>query len=122
MYHDVPPCTCRVSSNMSTHRELLKLMKVPIDSFDNPLTILQLSHVSSVHEMFDYAGRKTLACHLVQAIVNKVAYITSADEVWHVQVYNMWLMSWWVCTCRWNLSFSCSLRWSRINQISPLGR
>lgn len=66
---------------MSTHRELLRLMKVPIDSFENPLTILQLSHISSVHGMFDYVGRKALACHLVQAIVNKVAYITSADQV-----------------------------------------
>ena len=71
---------------MSTHRELLKLMKVPIDQFDDPLTILQLSHVSAVNEMFDYTGRKALACHLVQAIVNKVAYITSADQV-----------RWWGC-------------------------
>lgn len=81
---------CSVSSNMSTHRELLKLMKVPIDSFEDPLTILKLSHVSAVHEMFDYTGRKALACHLVQAIVNKVAYITSADQVSH-KVVGVWL-------------------------------
>lgn len=56
-------------------------MKVPIDSFEDPLTILQLSHASAVFEMFDFTGRKSLACHLVQAIVNKVAYITTADQV-----------------------------------------
>lgn len=66
---------------MSAHRELIRLMKVPIDSFEDPLTILKLTHVTEVYDMFDYLGRKALACHLVQAIVNKVAYITSADEV-----------------------------------------
>ena len=70
-----------VSSNSSTHRELLKFMKVPIDSFEDPLTILELKYAVSVFEMFDYAGRKALACHLVQAIVNKLAYITTADQV-----------------------------------------
>lgn len=70
-----------VMSNVNTHRELLRFMKVPIDSLDDPLTILQLKYAFSVFEMFDYPGRKALACHLVQAIVNKVAYITTADQV-----------------------------------------
>ena len=56
-------------------------MKVPMDCFEDPLTVLQLSHVPTVFEMFDYSGRKTLAVHLVQAIVNKVAYITTAEQV-----------------------------------------
>lgn len=66
---------------MTTHRELLRLVKVPIDSFEEPLTILKLNHMAAVYEMFDYAGRKSLACHLVQAIVSKLAYITTADQV-----------------------------------------
>ncbi len=72
---------CRVCSNVSTHRELVRLMKVPMDCFDDPLTVLQLTHVPAVFEMFDYSGRKTLACYLVQAVVTKVAYITTADQV-----------------------------------------
>ena len=72
---------CSVSSNISTHRELLRLMKVPIDSFDNPLSILKLQYAMPMFELFDYSGRKALACHLVQAIVTKVVYITSAEEV-----------------------------------------
>lgn len=71
----------RVSNNISTHRELLRFVKVPIDSFEDPLTILDLKHAAVVFEMFDYSGRKALACHLVQAIVNKVAYITTPDQV-----------------------------------------
>lgn len=72
---------CSVSSNISTHRELLRLMKVPIDSFDNPLSILKLKYATPMFELFDYPGRKALACYLVQAIVSKVVYITSAEEV-----------------------------------------
>ena len=74
---------CSVTTSMSTHRELLRLMKVPIDSFEDPLTLLKLTHVPEVFNLFDYSGRKSLACHLVQAIVTKVAFIKTADEVRH---------------------------------------
>ncbi len=78
-------CVCvvftRVASSQSTHRELLKFVMVPVDSLENPLSILKLEHVGEVFSLFDYNGRKTLASHLVQAIVDKVAYITTSEEV-----------------------------------------
>ena len=54
---------------------------VPVESLENPLTILKLEHIGEVFALFDYHGRKTLASHLVQAIVDKMAYITTAEEV-----------------------------------------
>jgi hypothetical protein len=69
-------------------------MKVPIDSFEDPLTILNLKYAPTVYEMFDYSGRKALACHLVQAIVTKVAYITNADQVSRAVV--LWIYLNWV--------------------------
>ena len=80
----IPPSLSRlyrVCSNASTHRDLLRLMKVPMDSFEDPLTLLKLDHVTGVFGLFDYTGRKLLATHLVQAIVNKRVYIRTAEAV-----------------------------------------
>lgn len=62
-------------------RELLRLMKVPVQSYEDPLTVLKLPHFSPVYALFDYQGRKSLATYLVQTIVDKEALITTADEV-----------------------------------------
>ena len=61
--------------------ELLRLVKVPVQSYKDPLTILKLPHFSPVYTLFDYSGRKSLATYLVQTIVDKEAQITTADEV-----------------------------------------
>lgn len=71
----------RVDSNTSASRELLRLMKVPIDTYDNTLTILQLEHYPRIFELFDFTGRKALSVYLVQAVVEKESYVPSADEV-----------------------------------------
>ncbi len=76
-----PSCSCRVSSSVSTHRELLRLMRVPMDTFEDPLTLLKLEHVTGVFGLFDFSGRKQVATNLVQAIVNKAAYIRTAEAV-----------------------------------------
>ena len=70
-----------VDSTSSVSRELVRLMKVPIQSYEDPLTILKLPHFSPVYSLFDYGGRKTLAVFIVQTIVDKEARITTADEV-----------------------------------------
>lgn len=56
-------------------------MKVPVLSYEDPLTILKLPHFSPVYSLFDYSGRKSLATYLVQTIVDKEAKISTADEV-----------------------------------------
>ena len=70
-----------VDSTSSVSRELLRLMKVPVLSYEDPLTILKLPHFSPVYSLFDYNGRKSLATYLVQTIVEKEAKISTADEV-----------------------------------------
>ena len=70
-----------VDSSTTTSRELVRMMKVPVDVYDDPLTILKLEHYAQVHELFDYQGRKTLALHITLAIVEKEAHIVTADDV-----------------------------------------
>lgn len=56
-------------------------MKVPVDSYEDTLTILRLQNFSRVFELFDFSGRKSIALFIAQTIVDKEAYIPSADEV-----------------------------------------
>ena len=56
-------------------------MKVPVDSYEDTLTILRLQNFSRVFELFDFSGRKSIALFIAQTIVDKEAYILSADEV-----------------------------------------
>lgn len=69
-----------VDSNSSTARELLRMLKVPIDAYENTLTVLQLPHFPHVLELFDFGSRKSLAIFLVQTVVDKEVVISSADE------------------------------------------
>ena len=56
-------------------------MKVPVDSYEDTLTILRLQNFSRVFDLFDFSGRKSIALFIAQTIVDKEAYIPSADEV-----------------------------------------
>ena len=70
-----------VDSTKPEGRELYRLMKVPIDFYEDSLTILKLEHFPHVFELFDYSGRKQLSLYLTQSIVDKVANVPTADEV-----------------------------------------
>lgn len=72
---------CRVVYNSAVSRELCRLMKLPVDYFNNILTILQLNHYADLMQCFDYTGRKTLALYLVNNILNMHTYIPTQELV-----------------------------------------
>ena len=74
-------CVCSVEGNSSTGREFQRLMKVPVDLYEDTLTVLKLENYSKAMELFDYNGRKNLALHLVQSIVDKACVISSTEQV-----------------------------------------
>ena len=59
----------------------MKLLKIPVDIYDNTLRVLQLEYYPKVLQLFDYQGRKQLATHLATIIVDKTAYILTPDAV-----------------------------------------
>jgi len=69
-----------VESSTTTSRELQRLLKVPIDSYEDTLTILRLQHFPNVFNLFDFNGRKSIALVIAQTIVDKEACIPTADE------------------------------------------
>lgn len=74
----VPP---RVEYNTPVARELMRLMKIPVDSYSNLLTVLQLEHYPSLMDYFDYHGRKALSVYLVNNALENETYISTHDQV-----------------------------------------
>ena len=70
-----------VDSNSNTGKELTKLLKIPVDIYENTLRVLQLEYYPKVLQLFDYQGRKQLATHLATTIVDKTVSILSPDAV-----------------------------------------
>lgn len=70
-----------MDSSSNGGKELMKLLKIPIDIYENTLRVLQLEYYSKVLELFDYHGRKQLATHLATTIVDKSVYIVTPDAV-----------------------------------------
>lgn len=55
----------RLDYNTAVSRELARLMKIPVDHYDNLLTVLRLQHYAALMEHLDYQGRKALAVYLL---------------------------------------------------------
>jgi len=71
----------RVESNSTAGKELTKLLKIPVENYEDTLCVLQLEYYPKVLQLFDYQGRKHLAVHLATIIVEKNMYITTPDAV-----------------------------------------
>lgn len=71
----------RVEYNTPVARELMRLMKIPVDSYSNLLTVLQLEHYPSLMDYFDYHGRKALSVYLVNNALENETYISTHDQV-----------------------------------------
>ncbi|XP_046375462.1 vacuolar protein sorting-associated protein 35-like isoform X3 [Haliotis cracherodii] len=46
-------------------KELMRLMKIPVDQYNNLLTVLELQHYGPMFEYFDYKGRKIMSCYII---------------------------------------------------------
>ena len=59
----------------------MKLLKIPVDIYDDTLRVLQLEYYPKVLQLFDYHGRKQFATHLATTVVDKTVYIPTPDAV-----------------------------------------
>ena len=71
----------RVNSTTASGREMQRFLKVPVDGYDDVLTILKLENYLGLYRCFDYEGRKALSLYLLQAVLDKEAHITSLEQV-----------------------------------------
>ncbi|XP_074645707.1 vacuolar protein sorting-associated protein 35-like [Tubulanus polymorphus] len=70
-----------LESSSAVSKELMKLMKIPVDSYNNVLTVLKLDHFGPLFEYFDYNGRKTMSCYLINNALENEVLIPSQEQV-----------------------------------------
>jgi len=56
-------------------------MKIPVDNYNNLLTVLQLQHYGPLLDLFDYHGRKILAAYLVTNALENETQVPTQEQV-----------------------------------------
>uniref|UniRef100_T1ISA6 Vacuolar protein sorting-associated protein 35 n=1 Tax=Strigamia maritima TaxID=126957 RepID=T1ISA6_STRMM len=71
----------KLEYNTPVVRELMKLLKIPIDNCNDFLTILKLEYFGPLLECFDYKGRKSMSTYLINNALENETLITTPDQV-----------------------------------------
>ena len=72
---------CSIDKNNAVAKELKRLLKIPVDSYNNILTLLQLENFAPLFDYFDYASRKEMAHYLVLNAVENEIRIPTQEQV-----------------------------------------
>jgi len=59
----------------------MRLMKIPLDHYNDILIVLKLEHYAALLGYFDYMGRKILASHIITCILDNDNYIPTQEQV-----------------------------------------
>ena len=71
----------RIDGSNPVYKELIRLLKVPIETYEDTLTVLKLENFPDLFELFVFQGRRALSLFLVQAIVDRDCIVPSSEEV-----------------------------------------
>ncbi|XP_014246771.1 vacuolar protein sorting-associated protein 35 isoform X2 [Cimex lectularius] len=62
-------------------RELMRLLCIPIQAYNNILTVLMLEHFTPLLNILDQQGRKSIATSIIENCLNSNTYIGEQNEV-----------------------------------------
>jgi vacuolar protein sorting-associated protein 35 len=62
-------------------RELTRLLKIPVDNYNNVLTLLKLEHFGPLLEYFDFNARKTMSIYIVNNTLDNETIISTPEQV-----------------------------------------
>ncbi|RLU22742.1 hypothetical protein DMN91_005020 [Ooceraea biroi] len=71
----------KLEYNSAVSRELVRLMKIPVDNYKNILIVLKLEHYAPLLDYFDYEGRKSLAIYIITNILENETLIPAQEQV-----------------------------------------
>ncbi|KAI4829731.1 hypothetical protein KUCAC02_001404 [Chaenocephalus aceratus] len=54
-----------IATSSAVSKELTRLLKIPVDTYNNVLTVLQLKHFPPLFEYFDFESRKSMSCYVL---------------------------------------------------------
>nr|CAG4640615.1 EOG090X00QE [Eulimnadia texana] len=71
----------KVDTNTALGKELGRLLRLPVTSYNSLLTLLKLPHFGKLLACLDYEGRKAMALHLANNALDNGTVISSQEEV-----------------------------------------
>ncbi|KAJ8963339.1 hypothetical protein NQ318_018811 [Aromia moschata] len=69
-----------IESHTSVAKELQKLLKIPLDNYNNLLMVLKLKHYAGLMQHLDYFGRKALSIYLLTNALDNETVVPTAEE------------------------------------------
>jgi len=69
-----------IQSNSPVSKELIKMLKIPIDLYKDVLKLLKIKHYSTLYEHLDYIGRKSICHYLVNSALENETIISSTQD------------------------------------------
>ena len=72
---------CSIATSSAVSKELTRLLKIPVDTYNNILTVLKLKHFHPLFEYFDYESRKSMSCYVLSNVLDYNTEIVSQDQV-----------------------------------------
>lgn len=70
----------RIESNGQVAKELSKLLKIPVDNYNNILTVLKLHHYAALMQHLDYNGRKALSIYILNNALDNETIIPTQEQ------------------------------------------
>jgi vacuolar protein sorting-associated protein 35 len=70
-----------VDVSAAVSKELLRLLKIPVDSYNNVLTVLELKHFAPLFDHFNYAARKEMSLYVVNNVLEHGTLIPTQEKV-----------------------------------------
>lgn len=74
-------CWCSLEASSAVSRELMRLMKIPVDNYNNVLELLRLEHYGPLMEYLDYQARKTMSIHIILNALENETVIPAPEQV-----------------------------------------
>ena len=56
------------------------MLKIPVDTYNNILTLLKLEYFAPLFEYLDYTGRKNMSLHVVNSALDNGNLVLLADQ------------------------------------------
>lgn len=72
-------------------KELTRLLKIPVDTYNNVLMVLQLKHFPPLFEYFDYESRKNMSCYVLSNTLDYNTTIVAQEQVINLTAVDLYL-------------------------------
>lgn len=70
-----------MDKNNAVSKELTRLLKIPVDSYNNIIRLLQLEYFAPLFEYFDFSSRKEMSLYVVNNAVESALSIPTQEQV-----------------------------------------